>query len=93
MNNILIFVMFMNVFGFGLKTERNPKCLTISDSNAGIYGKCCSYLSTSIFTKMKETLTFFDHVVHVSTPLSMTFCASIEDSSHCSSMVVQTKSP
>ena len=31
MNNILIFVMFMNVFGFGLKTERNPKCLTISD--------------------------------------------------------------
>ena len=33
MNNILIFVMFMNVFGFGSKTERKPKCLSISGHN------------------------------------------------------------
>ena len=37
--------MFMNVFGFGLKTERNPKCLTIS----GLLNPFFPQLNVSLF--------------------------------------------
>ena len=49
MNNILIFVMFMNVFGFGSKTERKPKCLSISAPTIHIQKNNNLYISGQYF--------------------------------------------